>query len=171
MWQQADKGLRNCEAAPAFYGGLLYYPGFEYFVVVDPKDGTIVQSATASGILSSASVPYVDEDLIVIGSSDRGIFAFSRNDLTPLWNFRTHAAITYTVAYTKDDQQSVEASPIVINGVVYCGASDGYFYALEAKSGAFLWSYRAGAPILSAAVWHQGDLLFVDMGGNLYKVR
>jgi outer membrane protein assembly factor BamB len=171
VWQQADKGLRNCEAAPAFNGNLLYYPGFENLVVVDPKDGAIVQSVTTSGSLSSASVPWVDEKLIVVGSSDRGIFAFSRDSLKQLWNFRTHAALTYTVAYTKDNQQSVEASPVVVHGSAYCGASDGYFYALDAQSGRFLWSYRAGAPILSAAIHHQGYLLFVDMAGNLYKLK
>ena len=171
VWQQADKGLRNCEAAPAFYDGLLYYPGFDYLVVVDPADGSVVQSVATPGVLGSASVPYVDEDLIVTGSSDKGIFAFSRKELKHLWNFRPLPAQTYTVAYANNGQQSVEASPIVDNGVVYCGAGDGYFYALEAKTGTFLWSYRAGAPLLSAAVLHHGHLLFVDMAGNLYKLK
>ena len=170
-WQQADKGLRNCEAAPAYYNGLLYYPGFEYIVVVDPTDGSIVQSATVKGTLGSTSVPYVDEDLVITGSSDKGIFAFSRSDLKQLWNFQTRPTITHTVAYANNSQQSVEASPLVIDNIVYCGAGDGYLYALDAHTGTFLWSYCAGAPILSAAVYHEKHLLFTDMAGNVYKVK
>ena len=170
MWQQADKGLRNCEAAPAFYDGYLYYPGFDYIVVVDPSNGNIVHSSTVQGVLGSSSVPYVTEDYVVTGSSDRGIIAFSRNNLKQLWTFRTRPALTHTVAYANNGQQSVEASPLVLNNVVYCGANDGFFYALDATTGTFLWSYRAGAPILSQAIPYRDCLLFVDMGGNLYKV-
>jgi len=171
VWQQADKGLRYCEAAPAPYNDLLYYPAFQYLSVVDPTDGSIVQSTTVQGTLGSTSVPCVNEELIVTGSSDRGIFAFSRNDLTQLWNFQTRQAITHTVAYASNNQQSVEASPILIDGVVYCGANDGYFYALDALTGTFLWSFCAGAPILSAAVYHDKHLFFTDMAGNIYKVK
>ncbi|MDR2585795.1 MAG: PQQ-binding-like beta-propeller repeat protein [Prevotellaceae bacterium] len=170
VWEQSDKGLRNCESAPSVYDDLLYYAGFEYLVVVDPKDGQIVMSERVSGVLGSASTPYVDQDFIITGSSDRGIFAFSRKDLSALWNFLPQTALTYTVAYTQNGQQSVEASPIVVNGVVYCGANDGTFYALDAKTGTFLWSYHVGAPILSSAVWHRGYLLFTDMAGNLYRI-
>ena len=172
LWRQNSNGLNNCEAAPTPYGGLLYYPGFEYLVVVDPKNGKVVQQRKMeTGTLGSASSPYVDNDIIVVGSSDRGLYAFSRDSLTQLWNFRSHAALAYTVAYAKDDQQSIEASPIVVDQVVYVGAADGYFYALDAPTGTFLWSFYAGAPLLSSPIYHNGYIYQTDMAGNLYKLN
>jgi outer membrane protein assembly factor BamB len=46
-----------------------------------------------------------------------------------------------------------KASPIVMNGVVYVGASNGFFYALDAKSGALLWQFPDSS---SPAKWANG---------------
>ena len=172
VWRQDADGLRNFESAPTAYGGLLYYSGFDFLTVVNPTDGTVVQKRPmASATLGSASSPYVDKDFVFVGSSDRGLFAFSRDSLSPLWNFRSHAALTYTVAYAKDNQQSIEATPIRVDDVVYVGAADGYLYALDAPSGTFLWSFYAGAPLLSSPIYHNGYLYQTDMAGNLYKLK
>jgi polyvinyl alcohol dehydrogenase (cytochrome) len=37
---------------------------------------------------------------------------------------------------------AVSASPTVVNGVVYVGSWDGYFYALEAKTGKLIWKFQ-----------------------------
>ena len=43
------------------------------------------------------------------------------------------------------------ASPVVYNGVVYVGNSNGYFYAIDATSGALKWQYpSAGSPSLTS---------------------
>ena len=170
VWRQDADGLRNFESAPTPYGGLLYYSGFDFLTVVNPKDGSVVQKRPISATLGSASSPCVDENFVVVGSSDRGLFAFSRDSLNQLWNFRSHAALSYTVAYAKDNQQSIEATPIMVNGVVYVGAADGYVYALDAPSGTFLWSFYTGAPLLSSPIHHNGYLYQTDMAGNLYKL-
>jgi len=48
--------------------------------------------------------------------------------LQPLWSFPTTDAVS--------------ASPTVVGGVVYVGAWDGYFYALDARSGAPIWRFQ-----------------------------
>src|SRR3954471_23726162 len=45
--------------------------------------------------------------------------------LAPAWTFPTEDAVT--------------ASPAVVDGVVYVGSWDGYFYALDAASGRLKW--------------------------------
>jgi polyvinyl alcohol dehydrogenase (cytochrome) len=47
--------------------------------------------------------------------------------LQPAWDFITEDVVT--------------ASPSVVDGVVYVGAWDGYFYALAAHSGALIWKF------------------------------
>jgi polyvinyl alcohol dehydrogenase (cytochrome) len=48
--------------------------------------------------------------------------------LQPAWVFPTGDAVT--------------ASPAVVDGVVYTGSWDGYFYALDARSGQLKWKFR-----------------------------
>jgi polyvinyl alcohol dehydrogenase (cytochrome) len=48
--------------------------------------------------------------------------------LAPAWSFPTSDAVS--------------ASPAVVDGVVYVGAWDGFFYALDAKTGALRWKFQ-----------------------------
>jgi outer membrane protein assembly factor BamB len=51
---------------------------------------------------------------------------------------------TLQQAWTFQTGDAVSASPTVVDGVVYVGSWDGYFYALDANSGSLKWSYRVG---------------------------
>ena len=46
------------------------------------------------------------------------------------------------LAWTFPTGDAVSASPTVVEGVVYVGSWDGYFYALHATSGSLKWKYR-----------------------------
>jgi polyvinyl alcohol dehydrogenase (cytochrome) len=48
--------------------------------------------------------------------------------LKPAWVFPTHLAVT--------------ATPTVVDGVVYVGAWDGYFYALDLRTGSLRWKFQ-----------------------------
>lgn len=59
------------------------------------------------------------------------------------------------------------ATPLVHDGVIYAGSSDGGLYAIHPANGAVLWRYDARAPIYSG-VGVQGDqLLFGTMDGSV----
>lgn len=45
-------------------------------------------------------------------------------------------------AWRYDTQDAVTASPTVVDNVVYVGSWDGFFYALNAQSGALIWKYK-----------------------------
>jgi outer membrane protein assembly factor BamB len=64
----------------------------------------------------------------------------------------------------------VESSPAVANGVVYVGSDDHNIYALDARTGAKLWSYSntAGFPILSSPVVVNGVVYVGAEGSILY---
>src|SRR5919201_2916237 len=46
------------------------------------------------------------------------------------------------LAWTFPTGDAVSASPTVVGGVVYVGSWDGYFYALDAKSGTQKWKFK-----------------------------
>lgn len=62
------------------------------------------------------------------------------------WFFQTNGVVT--------------ASPIIEQDVLYCGSSDGVFYALDAKSGKLLWSYKSVGAIRSEALIKEDALIF-----------
>jgi len=64
--------------------------------------------------------------------------------------------------------ERVSSSPAVANGVVYVNTWGGDFYALNAKTGALLWSYPAAARSGSSAAVANG-VVFVGGGdGKVY---
>ena len=50
----------------------------------------------------------------------------------------------------------VYSSPAVANGVVYVGSEDGNVYALNASTGAKLWSYTTGGMCIPRPPWRMG---------------
>jgi len=63
----------------------------------------------------------------------------------------------------------VLASPVVANGVVYVGDQD--VYALDASSGALLWSYATGGGINTAPAVADGTLYVGSFDKRLYVFR
>jgi polyvinyl alcohol dehydrogenase (cytochrome) len=86
-------------------------------------------------LLVSNTLAYADESWPMYGRNLRHTFTNDHSlinpqtvlNLNPAWDFTTEDVVT--------------ASPTVVDGVVYVGAWDGYFYALEASSGALIWKF------------------------------
>ncbi len=66
------------------------------------------------------------------------------------------------------------SSPAVVNGVVYVGSGDGNVYALNASTGAKLWSYDTGSSIYSSPAVANGVVYVIsygeETGSNLYAL-
>lgn len=60
-------------------------------------------------------------------------------------------------------------SPAVVNGVVYVGGGSS-MYALNGATGAQLWSYATGGPIVSSAAVAAGVVFFGSSDSNVYAV-
>jgi eukaryotic-like serine/threonine-protein kinase len=71
-------------------------------------------------------------------------------------------AVGYTTGY-------VNSSPAVANGVVYFGSND--VYALDASTGALLWSYAMGGWVSSSPAVANGVVYAVGFLGNLYALN
>ncbi|MGC1300590.1 MAG: PQQ-binding-like beta-propeller repeat protein [Alloacidobacterium sp.] len=73
------------------------------------------------------------------------------------WSNSTHSFATDT--------------PIVANGVVYFGSWDGNVYALNASTGAKLWSYTTGAPVFAALAVANGVAYIGSSNGIVYALN
>ncbi len=62
------------------------------------------------------------------------------------------------------------SSPAVVNGVVYIGSQNGYVYALDAATGAKLWSFSNPAYIVSSPAVINGVVYIGAASGALYAI-
>ena len=63
------------------------------------------------------------------------------------------------------------SSPAVVNGVVYFGSDDGNVYALNASTGAKLWSYATGDGVDSSPAVANGVVYVGSDDGNVYALN
>jgi outer membrane protein assembly factor BamB len=64
------------------------------------------------------------------------------------------------------------SSPSVVNRVVYVGSGDGNLYALNASTGARLWSFSTGtAPVFSQPAVANGVVYVGSGGGGVYALN
>ena len=62
------------------------------------------------------------------------------------------------------------SSPAVVNGIVYFGSNDGNVYALNASTGAKVWSYTTGGGIVSSPAVANGAVFVGSGDGNVYAL-
>jgi len=65
----------------------------------------------------------------------------------------------------------VDSSPAVANGVVYIGSRDNKVYALNARTGHKLWSYRTGDWVLSSPAVASGIVYVGSQDGKVYALN
>jgi outer membrane protein assembly factor BamB len=64
----------------------------------------------------------------------------------------------------------VISSPAVVSGVVYVGSFDNNVYALDARTGAKLWSYTTGAGVYSSPAVADGVVYVGSFDNNVYAL-
>ena len=91
------------------------------------------------------SSPVIVDDVLYIGST-HGIFALDAKTGKEIWNFPTNGF--------------VKSVPAVSNGVIYFGADDRKFYAIDSKNGTLKWindtsldGYTASAAVVDKSVY------------------
>ncbi|MCK4968185.1 MAG: PQQ-like beta-propeller repeat protein, partial [Candidatus Aenigmarchaeota archaeon] len=65
--------------------------------------------------------------------------------------------------------KTVLSKPLIIDGVVYVGVCDKYFYALSLDKGDVIWSYYSEGMIMTTATMHD-DILYFGSGKCVYAI-
>ncbi len=143
MWRY---GIHNGWNAP-FLGALTHDgPAAAVGVVyVASFDGNFYALAAATALTSPQEAQQAAPD----GKS-------TYESVAPLWRFRTG--------------DSVDSSPTVVDGVVYIGSGDSFFYALNEADGKMRWRYETGARITTKATVVDGVVYFGSADGYLYAL-
>lgn len=150
----------------AVSGGIVYTIKDDVPASVDPAAGKVVWTGTDK-VGDTASHPAVSGDKMVVGTADGRVCAYSTKDGALIWSFQTGPCLSSLQPY-KRGQSDVNSSPIIADGNVYVGASDGVLYALSLATGERLDSYNIGSPIASSPLVYGERLYIGAYDGNLY---
>ena len=177
VWSVSGRDLRNTRAVSI---------GFP------PPEGTIVWNTQIADPLSSE--PVAQYSNIYLGSAN-GIYPLSNTgELRHGWQGETPGRVTaaagvvdsflffgstdHTVnawdaltgdaIWTFTAEDTVEISPVILNGLLYIGSGKGWLYALDAHNGALVWKTQLDSDPSGSVAIYDGRLMVGDEGGVFY---
>ena len=96
----------------------------------------------------------VTEDLVVVGSRDKKVYAIDRKKGTAIWEWATDGR--------------VDSSPTIVGNRVFFGSLDKTFYVLDLKKGTKLQDFELDAGILSSPAIGGGCVIVGTEKGSIY---
>ena len=97
-----------------------------------------------------------DRDLIVFGSKDKFVYAYSLSNGDLMWRFVTGG--------------EVNGSPVAQGDDLYIGSQDGYLYALSIN-GIMKWRRAVGGAVLSKPLVTDDQVFVTNYGSKLVAVN
>jgi outer membrane protein assembly factor BamB len=94
------------------------------------------------------------ENLILIGSRDKRVYALERKSGKEVWSFAT--------------KKKVDSSPVIAGQRVFVGSSDGNLYMLELASGNERKHFTLGREITASPAVGDNSLVIGTMDGSIY---
>jgi outer membrane protein assembly factor BamB len=155
-------------AAPVAADGVVYIGTREgKFLAVHAADGSALWAWTGPNRIDGNAVVAGNAVLFVDGKDD--LVCLSRADGSLRWRVSLYdEKLAGKVLPENPTFNRRTATPLVLDGTVYCGSADGGLYALDGATGATLWRHEAGAPIFSGVGINGPDTLaFGTMDGSV----
>ncbi|GAB3388333.1 outer membrane protein assembly factor BamB family protein [Massilia agri] len=126
------------------------------------------------------STPAVHDGAVYFLSRDGRVHALDAATGKPVWTFRTGGERAFAAHGMFGLPRSGEpvpdpwdlylSSPLVHQGKVYVGSSDGHLYALEAKTGALAWAHRTGGVVHSSPALAGANVVVGSWDGAVYAL-
>jgi outer membrane protein assembly factor BamB len=123
------------------------------------KSFTMTLAAAMLGAIASAGANASDGTAMFRGNlAHTGVYPGSGISGVPAVKWKFHAA------------GRMFASPAIDRGAVFIGSTDGFLYAVDARTGMLRWKFKTGARIVSSAAISAGRVFFGSYDGNFYAV-
>lgn len=172
LWANDDGDLRFRSSTPAVVDEkTLLAADSNAIMILDADSGEITHKDTHEDInFSSSAQPVIDGNIAYIPTANKGVIAFDLNEKSIVWQFDTQKAMIYTAPYTSGESETVEPTPVLKDGSLIFGASDGVLYNISAKTGELEKSAVIGAPIFGTCAIIGDDVVTADYSGRVIRV-
>jgi outer membrane protein assembly factor BamB len=134
------------------------------YIVVTTTDGSLIKlnhegkiswRVKPGGEINSSPLVIEDRDIIVFGSQDKFVYAYSLSNGDLMWRFVTGGEVNGSGAAEGDD--------------LYIGSQDGYLYALSIN-GVLKWRRAVGGAVLSKPLVTDDQVFVTNYGSKLVAV-
>lgn len=171
LWANEDEDVRFRSSTPVVVDDTTILVADDDAVMqIDAATGEIRSKTNIEDTaLSSSAQPVASDGIAYIATADSGILAFSLSDNRVLWQTAVGEAMVFTAPYTNKGSQTVESTPILENGQLWFGASDGNIYCLNAADGSIVQTYSAGAPVFGKLVLTEDSVYGADFAGRVFR--
>lgn len=119
------------------------------------SDDDVRLAEDAESLIAAGDWPMYGHDLANTQSAaDTGPLTASLASLAPATRFRVGGGATST--------------PLVVDGVIYFGAWDGFFYAMQRDNGELLWKVQLGSQYIRSTPWVGDERIYVAADTKLF---
>ncbi len=140
----------------------------------DKPDGTgsdIVPLGDETG------TPAVGDDIVCVGGAEvklgeernAAMHGFDKATGRMRWRFPIRADLAPMLPY-KRSSPTITSSPVIVGETVYFGASDGWFYALNARDGRMVWRFWFGLPVASTPAVSGNTVIVATWDGTIHAL-
>ena len=139
-------------------------------------DGTSIETVPLG---DETGTPAVGEDCVCLGGtetktksdqlSSAAMYAFDKATGKMRWKFPVGQDLAPSAPY-KRSVTTITSSPVIVADVVYFGSTDGWFYALDLKTGKCVWKYWFGLPIASTVAVSGNTVIVAVWDGTVYAL-
>ncbi len=161
-------------ASAGLGGQMIYAPNSDGTIYALDEEGNLAWKFVTGG--PNWSQPVSDDEFVYIASMNHNIYAFSQDFEKSLLELAKDGSKTLRTdaAWSTDLGMAIVADPVLEDGVLYTATIEGAVYALDAATGAVMWSFKDAGNL--GAVWGapvvDGDVVFVaDIDGNVYTIE
>jgi PQQ-dependent dehydrogenase (methanol/ethanol family) len=175
---------------PIFTVGAIVVAVLIYFFYNSKESqGGVIEDEISSPITSSSSVGLIDDKRIIEaeGEPENWIAhgrTYEEQRFSPLTKINKESVSDLGLAWYKDmgTNRALEATPIVVDGIMFFTSTWSRVYAVEAKTGETLWSFDPEVPgewarkaccdiVNRGVAVYQGKVFFASLDGRLFSLN
>jgi len=155
----------------------------------EPAQENVIKEEISSLITSSSSVGLIDDKRIIEAEGEPGNWiahgrTYEEQRFSPLTKINKESVSDLGLAWYKDmgTNRALEATPIVVDGIMFFTSTWSRVYAVEAKTGETLWSFDPEVPgewarkaccdiVNRGVAVYQGKVFFASLDGRLFSLN
>ena len=165
---------------------VLYYL---FWDTEEPTQENIVEEEISSPIEPSSSVGLIDDERIINAESEPGNWiahgrTYEEQRFSPLLKINKDSVSDLGLAWYKDmgTNRALEATPIVVDGIMFFTSTWSRVYAVEAKTGKTIWKFDPEVPgewarkaccdiVNRGVAVYEGKVFFASLDGRLFSLN
>ena len=169
LWKKREDGYRSRSSSATYLNDTLYVASKAGIGLMDAESGKMYKYFKLQYSLLAATKPLLTDKLIIMGTAKKGLLAVDRKTGDEVWRVETGESLFYSSPYSKPESKTVETGPVLINGIIVFGASDGFLYMINPETGEIKHKFDLGAPVFAAVTPTKDGFFVNDFAGNIYS--